>query len=140
MERIHKIPFISGCSAAIATGIVSYAAHTESRIIYMRMAVMMLVFFIIGLYVKNTILSIQKEMQYKKQEQKRAEKEQLFNEAEEKKASASAHKLGQQGHKPEQQGQMQGIQAHKLDLAAEDTEDDFKPLVMSKAVSSKLKE
>lgn len=140
MERIHKIPFILGCSAAIVTGIVSYAAHTDGRIIYMRMAVMMLIFFIIGLYVKNTILSIQKEVQYKKQEEKRTKEEQLYHQAEEEKASASAHKLGQQGHTPEQQGQIQGKQVHKLDLVADDTEDDFKPLAMSKAVSSKVKE
>ena len=140
MKRIHKIPFILGCSAAIVTGIASYAAHTEDRNIYMRMAVMMLIFFIIGLYAKNTILSIQKEVQYKKQEQERAEEQQLRHQMEEKKASASARKPAQQENSPEQQRQMQKKQIHKLDLAAGDTEDDFEPLAISKAVSSKSKE
>lgn len=66
MERIHKLPFISGCLAAIAAGVASYAAGVESRTIYLRMAVMMLTFFIIGVYVKNTVLSIENEVQVKK--------------------------------------------------------------------------
>lgn len=66
MERIYKLPFILGCLAAMAAGVASYAAGAESRTIYLRMAVMMLTFFIIGLYVKNTILSIENEVQVKK--------------------------------------------------------------------------
>ena len=131
MERIHKLPFILACTAAIAAGAASYMAHVESRYIYLRMAVMMLVFFIIGLYAKNTILSIKKEVQIKKLEQKKAEELKLRQHREEQQNSSTASVQHYMHHEK---------QIHKLDLVAEDAEDDFEPLAMSKAISSKVKE
>lgn len=131
MERIHKLPFILACIAAIAAGAASYVAHVESQYIYLRMAVMMLVFFIIGLYAKNTILSIKKEVQIKKLEQKKAEEQQLRQQREEQKNSSTASV---------QQAMQQEKQIHKVDLVAEDAGDDFEPLAMSKVISSKVKE
>jgi uncharacterized membrane protein YciS (DUF1049 family) len=136
MERICKLPFILGCLAAMTVGIASYAAHIESHTIYLRMTVMMLVFFIIGWYIKNTVFNIEKEIQDKKLEQEKEEEQQQLNKlAEEQKASASASK-----HQPSNQGQAQRQQTHKLDLTAEDTDDDFEPLAISRAISSKTKE
>lgn len=125
MERIHKLPLILGCLAAMAVGMASYVTGVENRTIYLRMAVMMLVFFMIGSHIKNTVLSIEKEVQDKKKEQERAEEQRLRQQAEEQKAAAIASKQQK---------------TYTLDLVAEDAEDDFKPMEMSKAISSKVKE
>lgn len=135
MERIHKLPFILGCLAAIATGIASYLTGAESQTIYLRMAVMMLIFFLIGIYTRNTILSIDKEVQENKLQKARAEEQQLRQQIEEEKAASSEPK-----HQTLQQRLAQKYQAHTVDLTAEDTGDDFEPLTISKAISSKVKE
>lgn len=136
MGRIHKLPFIFGCSAAIIAGIISYATGADSQSIYIRMAVMMIVFCIIGSYVKNTVLTIEKEVKRKKEEQQRLEEQQLHQQMEEQKNAAARHHM-QQDQPTMPQGQSQTKQQSILDLSADE---DFKPLVLSKAVSSRIKE
>lgn len=135
MERIHKLPFILGCLAAMAVGVTSYIAGAESRTIYLRMAVMMLAFYIIGVIIKNTVLDIEKEVQIKRQEQEKAEVQQLEQHRLEQQESASTL-----NNQTLYQGQSQGQQNYKLDLTARDTEDDFEPLAISKAIRSNVKE
>lgn len=126
MEHIHKLPFLLAGIAAMTVGIAGYASGSESGTIYLRMAVIMVVFFFIGLFVKNTVLSIEKEVQDKKREQEMAE-EQLAAEAAVKQHTANPQ-------------QAAGQNGHKVDLIAEDTDDGFEPLALSKAISSKVKE
>ena len=123
MERIHQLPCILGFLAAMTTGIASYATNAATSTIYLRMAVMMVAFFILGLYIKNTVLSLKKEMQIKKLEKEKAEAEEL--------------RLHQQ---MAEQNTAYQKQNHILDLVAGDTEDDFEPLAMSKAIRTKVKE
>lgn len=134
MERIHKLPFILGCIAAMAVGVASYIAGSESRTVYLRMAVMMTVFFIIGLYIRNTVLAIEKEVQEKRQEQEDSEDEQLDKLSPEQQEAASALN-GQPLHQANSHAQV-----HKVDLTAKDTGDDFEPLVISKVIRSNVKE
>lgn len=138
MERIQKLPFLAGCLAAIITGAASYAAGVESRMIYLRMAVMMLVFFLVGMYTRNTVLSITEDIEQKKREQELERIQAQENQKEEQKAAAHGSK------KPQEPQQPSAAPAHpqtpRLDLVADDSDDDFKPFDVSKAVKAKVNE
>lgn len=131
MGHIQKLPFLAGCSAAIVTGITSYAAGVENQMIYLRMSVMMLVFFILGYYAKNTILSIKSDVQAKEIQRAIEEEHNQRLLKEEQRANAHATKQPY-----ENQGRNQ---TSIVDLVADDTED-FEPLALSKAIKTKVKE
>lgn len=135
MRRIHKLPFIFGCSAAIIAGIISYATGADSQATYIRMAILMVVFYLIGSYIKNTVLTIEKEIEDKKKEQQLLEEQRLRQQMEEQKNTAA--KNVQQAQTGIQHNQPQSKQQSTLDLSADE---DFKPLILSKAVSSSVKE
>ncbi len=141
MERIQKLPFLAGCLAAIVTGVASYATGVESRTIYLRMAVMMLIFFLIGIYARNTLLTIYEDIEKKKREKELEEAQKQAQMLEDQKA------VSQEGKKPHehQAGEHQQTppahpQPPKLDLVADDSDDDFKPFDISKAVKAKVNE
>ena len=140
MGRIHQLPYKAGGLAAIVTGVVSYAAGIETSTIYLRMAIMMLVFFILGLYIRKTVIDIEKEVQEKKEEELRAEENEILRKrAGEQSASADMkNNILKSPAARENISQEQKI--HKLDLTAGGSVDDFQPLVLSKAVSTKAKE
>jgi hypothetical protein len=140
MERIQKLPFLAGCLAAIITGIASYMTGVESRIIYLRMAVMMLVFFLIGIYARNTVLSINEDIEKKKRELEREkELEEVQNQARLKEEQKD-NKKPQEHQAGEHQTAPQAYsQPPRLDLVVDDS-DDFRPLDISKAVKSKVNE
>lgn len=62
---IERLPFILGVLAALMTGMLSFDKGISQQTLYMRMAFSMLIFFFIGLYVKNTILEITKDIRLK---------------------------------------------------------------------------
>ncbi len=120
MGHIQKLPIILGCSAAIVTGFVSYFAGTDSQGIYLRMAGMMLLFFIIGTYIRNTIISIREEVLNRKIREHQEEKER------QKRSQPSEH-------------ERQIIdQPHQVDLTADNREDSFEPLTVSRAIRTKM--
>ena len=45
MGNIRKLPFLSGCAAAVLAGIISFAAGADNQTIYIRMAVMMFLLY-----------------------------------------------------------------------------------------------
>jgi flagellar biosynthesis/type III secretory pathway M-ring protein FliF/YscJ len=127
MEHLRRLPFMSGSIAAVLTGIISYAAKADSQTIYIRMAVMMLVFFVLGIYVKNTVCKIKQEADIKKKDQEREEEQRLKKQKEEKTAEALAAKKNA------------SKTAQVIDMTAgDDGQDDFQPLVQ--AVRTKVKE
>lgn len=141
MERIQKLPFLAGSLAAIITGIASYAVGIESRAIYLRMAVMMLVFFLIGIYARNTLLSIHEDIEKKKREEELEEAQRQAQMLEEQKAASQEGKKAQEHQAGERQSTPQAHQQPaKLDLVADDSNDDFKPFDISKAVKAKVNE
>lgn len=141
MEYIHRLPFVLACLAAMSAGVSGYITGAENRIIYMRMTIMMLAFFIIGLYIKNTIVSLEDEVRIKKlekEEQERVEKQKEEEAAELEQASMFQ---GQDQGQPQKQPQkQQQKQQQKVDLIAQDEDDDFEPLAISKAIKSKIAE
>lgn len=129
MERLRRLPFISGCMAAVLAGIISFAAGADSQKIYIRMAVMMLVFFILGTFVRNTIFDVKRQAAIRKREKELEEEQRLKRLKEEKIAEAMAAKKNA------------AKSTHTIDMAAGDTEmDGFEPLSIAQAVRTKAKE
>lgn len=131
MGHIRKLPFTLGCLAAIVTGIVGYSAGVVDQTIYLRMAAMMLLFYVLGIYIKNTIRTVKKEVVIREIERKNEEilrKKQM--EEDEKAALAARVK----------QPLQQDGSPHRIDFVADDSDEDFEPLTVSRAIRTKIDE
>ncbi len=128
MERLRRLPFMSGCMAAVLAGIISFAAKADSQTIYIRMAVMMLVFFILGIYVRNTVYTIRQQVEQRKREQELEEERMLKKQKEEMMTEAVQARINTQK------------EAQPKDGTEADTQDDFEPLSFVQAVRTKAKE
>lgn len=123
MDHIHKLPFITGGFMAVLTGVASYAAGSGNKSTYVRMAVVMVVFYIVGIYIRNTITAINAE-KAEKEERERLEQEE----------AAALAAMEQQA------AQQKAARGQKVDLVADDSDDGFTPMDVSQAVSAKMKE
>lgn len=127
MENIHKLPFLMGGTMAVVIGLISYVWGTKTQDIYIRMAVAMVVFFVLGTIIKNTLVKIQDEITKKKELdiQKIKEEEALL--------AAQAQAEAEAGKNPENK--------HNINLVADDDfDDEFSPLTVSRIIASKAKE
>jgi hypothetical protein len=136
MGRIQKLPIILGCSAAIVTGFAAYIAGVDSQGIYVRMAGMMLVFFIIGLYIRKTVISINEEIQIRKIKEQQEELERQRKKREEEKAAAASEIY--QGRQPFEYERQFGGQTQQADQKKEIIEDSFEPMTVSRAIRTKM--
>ena len=73
MDNIHKIPFVMGVFATIIVGMTSYKTGVEHKEIYIRMSISMVIFFVVGLYVKKFIIKIRDELKEKEEALKEEE-------------------------------------------------------------------
>jgi len=121
MDLIRRLPFLFGSFMAVIAGFASYICGTDSRSIYIRMAVCMVVFYILGTFIKNTVGNIKKEITINEEYKRLKEKEE---EAE------RAHVDRRADHK----------QGQKVNLVADDTNDEFSPMMVSRVITSKMKE
>lgn len=124
MDRIHRLPFITGGCMAALTGIISYACGSDSQTTYLRMAMVMVLFYIIGVFIRNTVKSINGELEEKKQQE-------LLKEQEAAEAEAVAQAAARQhagDYKP------------KVNLVADDSDEEFQPMTVSRVISTKMKE
>lgn len=133
MGRIQKLPIILGCSAAILTGSASYITGVDSQGIYIRMAAVMLIFFILGVYIRSTINSIKEDVLIRKIKEQQEEKERQKRQKEEEKAAVNAARFNPSGQPTEPERQNQD-QLHQVDLTA----DNFEPLTVSRAIRTKV--
>jgi capsular polysaccharide biosynthesis protein len=125
MDRIHKLPFLLGGFVTVLVGAISYGSGSDNKTIYIRMVIFMVVFYIIGIYARNTIIAINKEVQEKKQQEE-------YDLMKEKEIEAAQNKA--EGHNQVQE------QEHILDLIADDSHEEFTPLSLSDVISKKIKE
>ena len=117
MDGIHKLPFLLGGFMAVISGIVSYAYDSGSQATYIRMAVALVVFYIIGTYLKNTLSNLHEEVKRKK--------EQELQEMLEQEALQAAREAESGPDSPE---------GHKVNLVADDFSDEFLPLTISRII------
>lgn len=125
MDHIHKLPFMTGGFMAVLTGVASYAAGSGSKSTYIRMAVVMVVFYIVGVCIRNTLMAINAE---------KAEKEELERLREQEAAAVAAMEQAAR-----QNAGQDGGHGHLVDLVAGD-DDGFMPLTASQIIGTKLKE
>ncbi len=123
MESIHKLPFLLGGSMAVVVGLISYISGSAAQTVYLRMAVVLVVFYILGGIVRNTLNAIKDEMRKKEEQRLLEEKAQ---------DEAMAGEASPKGTQTVQPGE------HKVDLVADDF-DDFTPLTVSQVIASKTK-
>lgn len=132
MERFRKLPFLSGCMAAVLAGITSFAAGADSQTIYIRMAVMMLVFFILGVYIRNTVYTIKRQNLIREKEKELEEEQRLKKIKEEKMAEALAAKKNAEN---------KAKTVHTINMTAGDAEQDsFEAMNFAQAVRTKANE
>lgn len=126
MDYIHRLPFILGAFAAIVVGIISCNYGLNIQDTYTKMAVSMVVFFVIGVYIRNTLERTLEEVEKKKREE-----EELLKQSEEE----NMEEVGQTANKKENESN------HTVDYTVSD-DDDFIPFsadeVMKNNVENKL--
>jgi len=79
MEYIQKLPFISGASMAITIGVINKCIGAETKTIYIRMSVGLVIFFILGLYIREFIYKLYDDIKRKEEEQKIREEQEVKN-------------------------------------------------------------
>lgn len=130
MESIRRLPFLSGCLAAVLTGMISFAAGVDKQAIYIRMAVMMLLFYILGVLVRNTLQRIHEESEIRKKEKAIEEERRLRQQREEKLAE-------------ELTAGKSGVKTAAGEIKTETDTDrlsGFEPLTVSKVIKTKVNE
>ena len=128
MEKIRKIPFILGIFMALLIGFISELMSVTKQEIYIRMAMGLVVFFVIGLFARNVFIKIIEELEEKKRlediETKRLEDEEKSKKRKKKKRYEDEKEEGR-------------LVGNNLDL---ETDDNFKIDDISGAVSNQLDE
>lgn len=79
MEYIQKLPFILGASMAMIVGVINKCIGAETKTIYIRMSVGLVIFFILGLYIREFIYKLYDDIKRKEEEQKAKEKQEAAN-------------------------------------------------------------
>lgn len=85
MEYVQKLPFILGASMALIIGIINNNSSAETKTIYIRMSVGLVIFFILGLYIREFIYKLYEEIKKKEAEELKRAEEQKRKEEQEKK-------------------------------------------------------
>lgn len=75
MEYIQRLPLILSLLMAIIIGITAYINGDKNQNIYLKMAVCVLGFYVLGLYARNVIKKTIDEIEEKKEKQKESENE-----------------------------------------------------------------
>jgi len=122
METIMKIPFLLALLAALITGVISIVNNANTNQTSIRMIIAMVGFYIIGVFVSNTLTNIVEEQNKQKLEAEiKIREEEMLKRTE---------KLKQEGHL-----------GTNLDLVTDNEIDDgFSPLDLSQAVRTKINE
>jgi hypothetical protein len=123
MEYIHKLPFFMGVAIAIIVGLICNLSNVGQQDTYIRMAISMIIFFIIGVYIRNTLQKIYEELEKKKQEEEKRIKDE----------SEEAKRAEEERLNPE--SKLNGT-GSKIDIKVDDMGDDFSPLTVSEYIKA----
>lgn len=120
MEYIHRLPFILGASMAIIIGIISNESGVVQQETYKRMALGMLIFFVLGLFAKNILLKAIEDVEKKREEiAKQSERESEINQIANGEDEISS-------------------EASSIDYRTPDLGEDFTPLSVSEVIKSQI--
>ncbi|AUS96352.1 hypothetical protein CDQ84_05335 [Clostridium thermosuccinogenes] len=129
MGYIQKIPFILGTLMAIITGIVSFEYGIEPQEIYIKMAISMIVFFTIGVFIRSTIQKTADEYN---------EKIRKMQEEEEKK-KAEEENINKKDNEKKENQDLKNPKPSAVNYSVNDKMDDFEPLKISEVIRSEIK-
>ncbi|MBP7175707.1 MAG: hypothetical protein KBA53_05740 [Thermoclostridium sp.] len=118
---MQKLPLLLALAAAFLSGLIGFIRNASQKVILTRMVLMMVLFFVIGLFARSTLMNIKDQVaQRKKQEE---EEEQKKKQELAKKAKEQEMGLGK-----------------NIDFSAgKEDEDDFDPLPVSEFIKKELK-
>jgi uncharacterized membrane protein YuzA (DUF378 family) len=121
MRYLQKLPLLLALAAALITGLVGFARHNAQKDILIHMVLVMVLFFVLGLYSRFTLTNINNQIEKKKKEK---EQEELKKQQE----------LEQQAKEKEM-----GL-GRNIDFTAGETDEDaFDPLPVSEFIQKELK-
>lgn len=122
MDYIHKLPFILSAVTTLLYGLMSYKIINDNQTLFLKMAICMVVFYLLGLYIRNTIKSIQADIQERIEREKREEEERIAQE----KARQKEQESGENNNRS------------VIDIRVEDNSEDFSPLNVSRIIKSSI--
>jgi mannitol-specific phosphotransferase system IIBC component len=125
MDYIYKLPFILSIGSTIVVGMVNLGRGVDNQTIYLRMAVSLVVFYVIGLYLKNLIHKTVDNIREKREIDRQEEEKQKVQQNSAETDSKNSHD--------------ECVTAH-IDLKAGEHEEDFIPLKASNVIKTKLSE
>lgn len=70
MGYIQRLPFILASTVTIIIGLVCYTSGVNNMDIFIKMIISMTVFYLVGVYVRNLIFEIKKQIDEKIQQEK----------------------------------------------------------------------
>ncbi len=82
MEYVQRLPFILGASMALIIGLISSKNGEDIKTTYIKMSVVLVIFFILGLYIRKFIYKLYEEIRKKEEEERKIEEQKLKNEIE----------------------------------------------------------
>lgn len=80
MEYIKRLPFILGAVMAIIVGMISFYSSLDMKQVYLKMAITMVVFYIMGAFIRRTVIRIKEETEERKKQEELLEQERLKKE------------------------------------------------------------
>lgn len=122
---IERLPFVMGAVAAILFGLISYQSFGSSTETYIRMAVGMVLFYVIGLYARSILNTIIGEIKEKKEKERKEEER------------ARREKMQMEMGLRAQSGTSERTVAPGFEARVGDSED-FEPLTVSDYIKSNL--
>lgn len=95
MANIHKLPLLMALTGAIITGLVGYTHRVNNKENMTNMVITMIIFYVVGLLIRNTITSIMETLKKKAEERENEEKQRIAEEKKNAKEAELDNNLGQ---------------------------------------------
>ncbi len=123
MRYLQILPLLMALAAAILSGFLGFIRSIPQKEIMMQMVLVMIVFYILGLFTRSSFMGVLKQLDEKiKERELEEQKKQAEKEQEEEKERQSPYDLGK-----------------NIDLTADDmTEDSFDPIPVSEFIKNEL--
>jgi hypothetical protein len=135
MEYLGKLPFLLGASAALITGLVCFNNMASNNQTYLRMLISMIIFYILGVYIRNLLTGIVEEQKEKLRIEEEAKKK-----LEEEAAAAVDLELREKAKAEGRKSAVDKILGGNIDIVQgaefdSDFGEDFKPLKVGDLVN-----
>lgn len=126
MEYIQKLPLLLAAGVAVIVGLICNLLKVNQQDTYIRMIVFMVVAFVLGLYIRNSLQKIYDELEMKRIE-------------EEKRQALEHEKAKKQQEEEEERKKQEALQPKtgtQIDLKVSDDGEDFSPMTVSEYIKT----